>query len=68
MQLEVRETDEKDKPWGLYLNGHLLGYCKARRYADFAKNVLEREFRIPRCPRCGSAKLSCRDGHTWNID
>lgn len=22
---------------------------------------------IPRCPKCGSYKLSCRQGHTWEI-
>jgi len=23
--------------------------------------------RVPRCPKCGSYKLSCQEGHTWNI-
>jgi hypothetical protein len=22
---------------------------------------------IPRCPKCGSYKLSCRDGHVWEV-
>jgi len=24
--------------------------------------------KVPRCPKCGTAKLLCPDGHVWNIE
>jgi hypothetical protein len=42
MKLEVKETGEKDKPWGLYVDGYLFGYSKSRSDADFAMHLLER--------------------------
>lgn len=42
MKIEVKETGEKDKPWGLYVNGQLLGVSKSRSDADFAMHLLER--------------------------
>lgn len=47
MKIEVKETDEKDKPWGLYVDGYLLGVSKARSDADFAMHLLERSLPIP---------------------
>ncbi len=68
MQLEVKDSGDKEHPWGLYLNGRLLGFSKAQYDAYFAKHLLESEIMaVPRCPKCGSPKLLCPQGHTWEI-
>lgn len=42
MKIEVKESGDKDKPWGLFIDDILFGVSKHRFDADFAKNVLER--------------------------
>jgi hypothetical protein len=32
------------------------------------EEAIRRIQKVPQCPQCGSKKLSCRDGHTWNIE
>lgn len=36
--------------------------CRDNLFAAMQKQKV-----APQCPRCGSYRLSCRDGHTWNI-
>lgn len=58
-----REEFEKSlRDAGFKFDGHVTqGSFQAQL------TVIDEYMKAPRCPRCGSYKLSCCDGHTWEI-
>lgn len=54
-----KEASNLSTPWAV----NVLERLKSS--APDAPNVLP--IAAPQCPRCGSYRLSCRDGHTWII-